>query len=55
MGLWIGTQEDFNEWADLVNSQLNIFGLSIKDVEEDNWDFNRPGYYSVFFHCYINL
>jgi hypothetical protein len=27
---------------------LNIFGLSIKDIGEDSWDFNSPGYFSVF-------
>lgn len=47
-GLWKGTKRQFVKWADSVNKQLALFGLSIKDNEEDEWEFNPPGEFTTF-------
>ena len=47
-GLWIGTRENFINWADSMNRHLNTLGLSIKDDIKSQWDFYSTGEYCVF-------
>ena len=47
-GLWIGSKEDFEIFSDIVNVQLNKYGLSIKDSSDSVWDFHLPDTYTVF-------
>ena len=48
MGLWTGTKEQFTSWADSVNRGLGKWGLSIKDNEEDCWQFSPPSVDCIF-------
>ena len=47
-GLWAGTRRSFIKWSEFVNSQLALFGLSIKEKESQNWDLNPPGDFTTF-------
>ena len=47
-GMWSGTVEHFQIWSDEVNQLLKEYGLSIKNKEEDPWDINEPGKFTVF-------
>ena len=42
-GLWCGSKEDFIAWADIVNDNLNKFGLSLKANHHEEWEFNEVG------------
>ena len=48
-GMWLGSEEAFNIWADKINAQLQSkFSLSIKDKPTEAWDLNAPEKFTVF-------
>ena len=49
-GLWTGTLEDYEIWANNVNENLHRLGLSIKDNVSDPWDFDLPGTYTGIYY-----
>ena len=47
-GLWTGSKEDYEIWADRVNRKLGELGLSIKEDPSTEWDFHPPTSDCVF-------